>query len=327
MNESISDILMTNQRGNVRYVFPGENTETLAKMIATLANTKMGGKILLGFQDRGNIIECKGFSFPLPKREEIVDFLDGFAGFEIFDASYYKQRIAVINVPPSFEKIAFSKNKFYKFDSNYTNELSEKKPVKLFISYNHEVSEIADFIETKMKQLFHYDLIITRDTSLVYKDDIDKFMLSIKKHDIVLSLISNSYLESDACMYEISELMKDSEYSKRLAFIVLTEKDNELLEKPISIEKLVPSIYSDNRFKYVTFWNDKIDYYQSVLKDTKHHPETSLEIIDTLRRITNIANNIGEFVSMLNKTMGKSLFDMIDDDFSDIANMIKKYVD
>lgn len=50
-------------------------------------------------------------------------------------------------------------------------------------------------------------------------------MQTIKEQDYVLSLISDAYLKSKNCMYEICELMRDRNYMDRLLFIVLSDDD------------------------------------------------------------------------------------------------------
>ena len=66
-------------------------------------------------------------------------------------------------------------------------------------------------------------------------------MNSIEKHDYVITLISDRYLKSRNCMYEMLEVVKDSNFSKRLIFIVISEKDRSLYksEQELPIEARV----------------------------------------------------------------------------------------
>ena len=50
-------------------------------------------------------------------------------------------------------------------------------------------------------------------------------MQSIGKHDYVIMLISDSYLKSSNCMYEVMEVMRDRQYKDRILFILLRDED------------------------------------------------------------------------------------------------------
>ena len=50
-------------------------------------------------------------------------------------------------------------------------------------------------------------------------------MNTIQEHDFVLTVVSDTYLRSQACMYEVGEIIKDNYYKNKLLFVVLSENE------------------------------------------------------------------------------------------------------
>ena len=70
-----------------------------------------------------------------------------------------------------------------------------------------------------IRQRFQRDI---RDVE--YHESFKRFMQSIEKHDYVITIISDNYLKSRNCMFEMLEVVKDSYFSKSY-FIVLGDDD------------------------------------------------------------------------------------------------------
>ena len=100
---------------------------------------------------------------------------------------------------------------------------------EIFLSYSWNDTKIADNIDNLLKK---HGIVFNRD-----KNDIDtwgsirKYMSSIRKTDYALIIISESYLKSVNCMYEILELMKENEYKEKdkyLFYVVCTRAQHVL---------------------------------------------------------------------------------------------------
>ena len=127
---------------------------------------------------------------------------------------------------------------------NFVIEYLEKKAVEkgirvkdimvkntIFLSYNHADEKTADMVETQLSQRGY---TVVRDVRDVKEwDDLDEFMKSIRKQDYVVILISDKYLHSQNCIYEIYQLLKDENYVERTFPIVLpfTEEEKEERER------------------------------------------------------------------------------------------------
>ncbi len=316
----IQQLIENQPRENIKYIYPGDNDYGYAKMIAALANDK-GGRLILGLMDDGNRIIDKGYSLQKPNKEKIKSYISGFENFEISEVAFQQNHFVVITVEKEPNGITFE-DKYYMFANQYNNQLSEVRPVKLFISYNHLVSELADILETNLHYHFSFKVEINRDTQLGYRDSIEDFMRSIKQNNLIISLISNSYLQSEACMYEISELMKDDNYIDRLAYIIIGKDDSKFFPQETQIDNLIPQIYGSERFKYIEYWTEKHKKYQAQFEKLSGNLSGTTGLHKTINRVDTILKNVDQFIEILNELKGQDFSTMQKNQFHDIHQMI-----
>lgn len=320
MNFNLEELLKMPQRGNIRYVYPGEDITTIAKMIAALANSK-GGILLFGIEDDGYNLHLKGYAFEVPDRKVLIDKLNGFNRFSIKEIRNNDKIILQIEVEKEIAGVNFN-NIFPAFYNDYHNKIKEEKIVNLFISYNHGTSKMADILEKNIHEEYGYKVKINRDKQLGYRDDIEKYMDTIKENDIVVSLITNNYLQSEACMYEMTELMRDVRYSEKLGFIVINEADLGYIPNGPEVIKVIPNIYGEKRYEYVEYWVSQKRKYIERLKNLSDSLTSTVELNATIRRIGKISDEIGPFLDLLNRSMGQNFTTMHNNDFSEIKKMI-----
>lgn len=173
--------------------------------------------------------------------------------------------------------------------------------VTIFLSYSWKDSDLCNSIEG---YLLNKGVHVARDIRDIGTwHSIKNFMGQIRKQDFVTLLISDDYLRSDNCMYEVTELIKDDDYSYKIF--------------PVVIEK---SIYDPvKRLTYVSFWERKKEELEAVL-NTVSSVNRSSEM-ETLRRYTEIAFNIGRFL----KTVADMNNPQIDDVSEAIWNQVENY--
>ncbi|MGV7001968.1 toll/interleukin-1 receptor domain-containing protein [Priestia megaterium] len=175
-------------------------------------------------------------------------------------------------------------------------EIVEEEQPKIFISYCWEDAVFADLIDNDFKDMGH---TLTRDIrGLKFKDSIKSFMHSIGKHDFVISIISDNYLRSVNCMYEISEVMRLREYKEKMLLVILKDSDVAFLPSESDVpSQIAANVYSlEEQINYITYWENKeADYAEMISKITQ---ETSkIQPLQELKRIKNISNNVSEFLS------------------------------
>lgn len=322
MDNKLEEMIINQQRGNVRYIHPTEDEGEIAKMIAALANSE-GGTILIGVCDDGSKIEVKGYTFGKISHERLSNRLNGFGAFTINEHVLNGLRVVQIDV----QKISlgvYYNGVLYEFYTDYSNKVREMKRVKIFISYNHATSGIADIIEQNLRESYGLKIIISRDTQLEYRDDIDQFMQSIKENDVIVSIITKKYLESEACMFEVTELMRDVEYFKRLAFIIIGEDDLSYLDGESETTDLLPKVYGEQRYDNLDFWSNKKASYANRMKNLAESVPTAIEkLAATTYRVGRITDEIGNFLDLLNRLNGQSFINMEKEDFIGIKKMIE----
>lgn len=318
MNLNLKDLLKEQKRGNIRYIYPGENIDTIAKMIAALANMR-GGTLLFGIEDDGCDLHFKGYAFETPEKNKLVEKLEGFEDFKIKELNENNKTFLQIDVDMNSDGVNYG-GIFPIFYSDYHNMTKEFEIVKIFISYNHKTSHMADIVEENLNEKYRYKVKINRDNLLVYRDDIEKYMDTIKENDLVISLITDDYLKSEACMYEITELMRDTRYSEKLAFIIISETD---LEYSPTELKIVPNIYGETRYEYIEYWVNKKRNYSNRLENLSDSFTSTVELNATIRRVGRICDEIGSFLDFLNRSMGKDFTSMHNNNFMEIKNMIE----
>lgn len=175
-------------------------------------------------------------------------------------------------------------------------EVIEDKQTKIFISYCWDDTVFADLIDDDFKAMGY---TLTRDIrGLKFKDSIKNFMNSIGKHDFVISIISNNYLKSVNCMYEISEVMRLREYKDKMLLVILKDTDAEFLSSPLDApEQFAANIYSfEEQVSYIAYWEDKYKQYEGIINGITNELN-KIQPLQELKRIKNISDNVGEFLS------------------------------
>lgn len=166
------------------------------------------------------------------------------------------------------------------------------KKKKVFLSYCGKDEETVNDIDKKFQEM---GLDVTRDNrDLHYKSDIKNFMQSLKNHDYVITVISDSYLHSKSCMYEIGELLKINDYKTKTLQIILPDAD----------------IFDDvNKYKYLDFWTEKKSELEEKLK--KNLSIANMQLIkEDIEHYNDIINNLPKFLNFVRGEKGMLLTDM-----------------
>lgn len=212
-------------------------------------------------------------------------------------------------------------------DQPLNNDSQEKR---IFISYSWANKDIADLIDDDFLKLGY---TLTRDErDIKYKDSIKEFMQQIGKHDFVIMLISDSYLKSENCMYEVMEVMRDREYKKKILMIVLQDEDKKSYKnyEKLSVEdpvfkalKVGAEIYSSSgRIGYTEYWEtceaEMVEQINRIQNEIN-----KIQPLKELKRIKNISNNISDFLDGLRDWKAVSLQSLKETNYAEIINCIE----
>jgi tetratricopeptide (TPR) repeat protein len=147
---------------------------------------------------------------------------------------------------------------------------------------------------------------VTRDVrDLKYTQNVEKFMKNIRKTDYVIMIISDDFLKSKNCMYELLEFIKDDNYKDRILPIII---------------KGSPIFDSQSHYYYIKYWEDQIKELKQTLNSL--NPENTISIVEELKIITNISHSIGEFLRMLSNMKCLTYDEIIINNYYDLYQKI-----
>ncbi len=150
------------------------------------------------------------------------------------------------------------------------------------MSYSWEDEQATDRLDNFFKDK---EIELIRDKKeLSYKSNINKFMREIRKSNFTILLISDSYLKSMPCMYELLEFIKDENYKNRILPIV---------------NKNANFFKSEDRNEYIKYWKNQYEIKKQSTDGLED--EEKIDTAQELKYIRKICIDLGELLSFLSK--------------------------
>lgn len=170
-----------------------------------------------------------------------------------------------------------SQNQTVLGQTNSKSGLSLATKPSVFISYNWGSDKTADEVERRLKPIAE----LRRDKNSIGPwGSITEFMKGIRKTDLVVIIISDSYLKSVACMYEVMQLMKDENWISHTMFLV--ENSAKGIYKPVG------------QLNYVKYWIAENTDLKNELDGMDHELVTNQA--EELKKIDLIQLHINDFM-------------------------------
>lgn len=135
--------------------------------------------------------------------------------------------------------------------------------------------------------------VITDKIGIEYKGNLKQYMQELGAGKAIIVVISDAYLKSENCMYQMLEIHKNKNMWNRIFPIVLPDA----------------KIYNDiERIDYINFWDDKINQLNKKIKTIDNHIGIS-KVISKMDEYGDIRRIIDEITDMLRdmKTLTPSL--------------------
>lgn len=176
-----------------------------------------------------------------------------------------------------------------------SSDVTDEKEVFISYAWGGKSEEIANQIE-KALQANHISLI--RDKNhLGFKGRIKAFMERIGRGKCVVVVISEKYLKSENCMFELVQIAKNEEFYERIFPVVLEDAK---IYKPIE------------RIQYVQYWEQQIhELDQQIRSVSSANLEGFREDIDLyneirqyLPRLTNILKDMNTLTVQIHSESG-----------------------
>lgn len=199
---------------------------------------------------------------------------------------------------------------------------AETQEKNLFLSYCQKDSDIANLIEDGLAPHISGKAKISRDIRDVeYHESFKKFMQTIEIHDFVIMLVSDHYLKSRNCMFEVLEVIKDSQFQKKLAFIVLSDDDIQYYQDQ-TISSVGAKIYSlEGQTAYGLYWTRVEKELQEQI-EALGDPTRAIHQIKEKRIVQRILLDLPEFMEFIKDAKGLPLSEHIDTEFKDIVKFM-----
>lgn len=145
----------------------------------------------------------------------------------------------------------------------------ENNKKKIFISYSKFESHITKEITKELEKLDLYGIELIIDIkNLKFMQDINEFEKKIRDTDYVLLIVSDNFLKSYHCMYEMVMLREDKDYLKKLMVLCDT-----------SVE--MNSI--DLKNKYLDYWENKFNEMKKSKIISTENLEKDLEVYEKIK--------------------------------------------
>jgi len=179
--------------------------------------------------------------------------------------------------------------------------------IKIFLSYSHNDINIADNVD----KFFHSkNILLTRDVRDTFPySSIKKFMDTIRDHDYVIILISDAYLKSINCMYEVIQFIKEKNYIKRTF--------------PIIIDNKAQIFDRSKHSEYIRYWQGK--YVEFKAKINAIQTIGTFTLYKELDKIEKIQSNIGDFLDKITDLNCVTLEKLENTDYKAIIDKITKF--
>ena len=187
---------------------------------------------------------------------------------------------------------------------------NETEKHNIYLSYSHNNRSTADEIDKIIGEILRNQYNILRDErELGYKSSIKQFMNMIPEQDYVLMLVSNAYLVSENCMYEVLETMRNHNYKEKMLFIIL---DDAKIYEPDSLSQ------------YQKYWNDiKIQKENEIVEVVSQRIFGALGYLsEQWKKIMKINIEISEFIQILKDEKGFNYNDLLNNKFKPIIDYI-----
>ena len=165
--------------------------------------------------------------------------------------------------------------------------MTEKPSV--FISYNHSSAALVTEMVKKLGGIAD----VHWDHNVGPWESFSDFMNTIRKQDFAVLIVSDSYLRSKACLYEVTQLMGVENWDKKALFVV---------------EDSAKKIFNSNN------WIEYIEYWDCQVKDCEESiKKCDVDVLrDELIKLKRIKEIIGIFLQKISDVNIPEMWNAID---------------
>lgn len=148
-------------------------------------------------------------------------------------------------------------------------------------------------------------------------------MNTLREHDKIIMIISEQYLKSRACMYEVGQLINTTDFQNKILFLICSDSDKKYY-KNNQEESIEAKIYDPHeRNQYIIFWENQYSLLEDDLKKIKDECAKieTLEVIRDIKKI--ISNDMGLFMKYLADVKGISFNELYQHNFKEFFDELE----
>lgn len=162
--------------------------------------------------------------------------------------------------------------------------MAENRQVYFSYAWGGESERIVNELDTDLQSK---GIKVIRDKrDLGFKGMIRNFMQEIGRGHAIIVVISDKYLKSPNCMFELVEIAKNKDFYDRIFPIVLGDSD---IYNPV------------NRIKYIKYWEDKLKELDEAMKSVSSaNLQGMRDEIDSYDEIRDNISNLTFFLKDMN---------------------------
>lgn len=172
------------------------------------------------------------------------------------------------------------------------HQIQRMHDIKVFVSYNQNSG--SDFADALEKKLEGKALVIRDKKNIPVWGSISAFMKSIRDQDFAVAVVTDEYLKSQACMYEITTMIREKDWGNRIIPAVLES-----------------SIYG-RKLEYVQYWNAK-----KIEIEERAKAQNDLTTIQALNqdaeRVSRINAEINTFLTFVLDRLNPPIYTVLDE--------------
>ncbi len=217
---------------------------------------------------------------------DILDFLDREGYLANINFSRGKKNRILIpfleNASITEKGMSFMKKMHGESEKTSIIEAESLSLPSVFISYNWDNDNVASEVETALSG----KAVVRRDKKdIPHWGSLSDFMKSIRKQDFAVLVISEPYLKSSACLFEVMQLMKDEDWNEKAMYVVLRGSN---IYNPLG------------RANYISYWAEHCKKLDATIASLPASATSELNL--DLRKAVTIRDNIGEFLTKVADT-------------------------
>jgi len=275
-----------------------EKALLLAKTVNNVNLDKDSLKELTSDLRRGKVRSCYYIVF-VHNSKALEDLKESIQEIDEFDFQDLSFQLVIINS---------AQERDLNMSSLECRYINTQKEVCISYARGGSSGEIADKLCEVLKTK---NIDVVRDSEdLEYKDSLKNFMQRLGKGKCVVTVISDKYLKSKYCMFELTELIENGNFQERIVPLIM---EDARIYEPIDI------------VQYIRFWEEKLEATDKAMK-TVQLANLSPNIREDIDLYSKITRTISEFIGHLRDLLIPSIDIHQNSNFEDVVNEINKVI-